>query len=43
MDIATEDILDIKAAINSNKYTGFLLHAPSLLYEYSMFEVAQFA
>lgn len=36
LDITTEDILDITAAINTNKYTGFLLHAPSLLYEYSM-------
>ncbi|PKL52619.1 MAG: primosomal protein N' [Nitrospira bacterium HGW-Nitrospira-1] len=36
LDIASEDVLDITAAINSAKYTGFLLHAPSLLYEYSM-------
>jgi primosomal protein N' (replication factor Y) len=36
MDIAPKDLSDITAAINSNKYTGFLLHAPSLLYEYSM-------
>ena len=36
MDIGPEDVRDITAAINSNKYTGFLLHSPSVLYEYSM-------
>ena len=36
MDIESEDMRAITAGISSNKYTGFLLHAPSLLYEYSM-------
>ena len=36
MDIGPEDLQAVTAAINSNKYMGFLLHAPSLLYEYSM-------
>jgi len=36
LDIGSEDVLDITTAITSNKYRGFLLHAPSLLYEYSM-------
>jgi primosomal protein N' (replication factor Y) len=36
VDIAPEIVLDVTAAISSNKYMGFLLHAPSLLYEYSM-------
>jgi len=36
MDIGSEDVQAVTAAINSNKYTGFLLHAPSVLYEYSM-------
>ncbi|MDH4232799.1 MAG: primosomal protein N' [Nitrospirota bacterium] len=35
-DIAKEDSLEIIAAINANAYRGFLLHAPSLLYEYSI-------
>lgn len=34
--IGQEDISEITAAINSNKYNGFLLHAPSLIYEYSL-------
>lgn len=36
MDIAQKDVPDITAAVQSNKYTGLLLHAPSVLYEYSM-------
>ena len=36
MDIRPEDILEITTAVQSNKYTGLLLHAPSVLYEYSM-------
>jgi len=36
MDIGPEDVRTITTAVNSNKYMGFLLHAPSLLYEYSM-------
>ena len=36
LDIRAEDILNITAAVRSNKYTGLLLHAPSVLYEYSM-------
>lgn len=36
LDIKEEDVLDITGAISADKYTGFLLHAPSLLYEYSM-------
>lgn len=36
MDIGPEDVLDITAAVHSNKYMGLLLHAPSVLYEYSM-------
>lgn len=36
LDIKEEDMLDIKGAISANRYMGFLLHAPSLLYEYSM-------
>jgi primosomal protein N' (replication factor Y) len=34
-EIAEEDVQDISAAINSHKYMCFLLHAPSLPYEYS--------
>jgi primosomal protein N' (replication factor Y) (superfamily II helicase) len=36
MDIGPEDFLDVTAAVRSNKYLGLLLHAPSVLYEYSM-------
>jgi primosomal protein N' (replication factor Y) len=36
MDIGSEEVQAVTAAINSNKYKGFLLHAPSVLYEYSM-------
>jgi primosomal protein N' (replication factor Y) len=36
MDISREDALDIATAIQSKSYSCFLLHAPSLLYEYSM-------
>ena len=36
MDIGPEVVLDITAAVRSNKYTGLLLHAPSVLYEYSI-------
>lgn len=36
MDIGPEDVQAITATINSNKYAGFLLHAPSVSYEYSM-------
>ena len=36
MDIGPEAVQDIIAAISSNKYMGFLCHAPSLIYEYSM-------
>src|SRR4030065_1101598 len=36
MDIGSEAVEAVTAAINSNKYMGFLLHAPSVLYEYSM-------
>lgn len=36
MAIRPEDVKAVTAAINSNKYMGFLLQAPSLLYEYSM-------
>jgi primosomal protein N' (replication factor Y) len=35
-EIKKEDCRDIFASINANKYKGFLLHAPSLMYEYSM-------
>ena len=35
-EITEEDVQDISAAINSHKYMGFLLHAPSLVYEYSV-------
>ena len=36
MDIGPEDLRAVTATVNSNKYAGFLLHAPSVLYEYSM-------
>ncbi|MFZ2197275.1 MAG: primosomal protein N' [Thermodesulfovibrionales bacterium] len=36
MNVGTEDLQAVTSAINSNKYAGFLLHAPSVLYEYSM-------
>ncbi len=36
MDIRSRDVQGITSAANSNKYMGFLLHAPSLLYEYSI-------
>ncbi len=35
-EIKKEDCTDIFASINSNEYKGFLLHAPSLLYEFAM-------
>ena len=35
-DIRPEDLMDITTAVQSNRYTGILLHAPSVLYEYSM-------
>jgi primosomal protein N' (replication factor Y) len=36
MDIRPEDILEITAAVLGNRYSGLLLHAPSVLYEYSV-------
>jgi primosomal protein N' (replication factor Y) len=36
MDIGPEDALNITSAVLSNQYIGLLLHAPSVLYEYSM-------
>ena len=36
INIRPEEIRDITTEYSSSKYQGFLLHAPSLLYEYSM-------
>ena len=36
LNIDSKDILQVTMAVNNNKYKGFLLHAPSVLYEYSM-------
>jgi len=36
LHIGQKDCLDIIAAVSSNMYKGFLLHAPSLLYEQSL-------
>lgn len=36
LEVKEEDMLDVKEAIGAHRYAGLLLHAPSLLYEYSM-------
>jgi primosomal protein N' (replication factor Y) (superfamily II helicase) len=36
VDIETQHITDISSAVKSGAYSGFLMHAPSVLYEYSM-------